>query len=182
VTTPETKWFVSEWFRQWRLPLRRFLLGRLGVRTVDVEDVAQEVFLRMMRYDKGEFIEHPQAYLYKIASNVAAEWSIRASRRSDLEARWLAHPAGVEEPDELLLRDQSQAEIKRAINTLRPMQREVLKLYFTEDLSHAKIAERTGQSLRSVRRAFAKGYGKLRAELAPELLRSFENGAMTHGR
>jgi hypothetical protein len=30
-----------------------------------------------MRYDRAELIERPQAYLYKMASNVAAEWAIR---------------------------------------------------------------------------------------------------------
>jgi RNA polymerase sigma-70 factor (ECF subfamily) len=182
VTTVEAKRRLSDWFRQWRLPLRKFLLGKVGVRTADVEDVAQEVFLRIMRYEKTELIEHPQAYLYKIASNVAAEWSIRAARSSGHEAKWLTNLPGGEQPDALLLRAQSQAEIKRALNALQPRQREVLKLYFTEELGHSAIAERTSQTLRSVRRHFARGYGRLRRELDPQLLRAFENGAMNHGR
>ena len=72
---------LSDWFRQWRLPLRRFLLRRAGVLAADVEDVGQEVFLRLMRYETAELIEHPQAYLYKVASNVATEWSMRARNR-----------------------------------------------------------------------------------------------------
>ncbi len=56
------------------------------------------------------------------------------------------------------------------MNTLTSHQRCVLKLYFFEDLSHAQIAERLGESRRSVRRAFAKAYAKLRRELDPNLL------------
>jgi hypothetical protein len=41
---------LSDWFRQWQLPLRRFLLRRAGVPAADVEDIGQEVFLRLMRY------------------------------------------------------------------------------------------------------------------------------------
>jgi RNA polymerase sigma-70 factor (ECF subfamily) len=180
--TVESKRRLSDWFRQWRMPLRKFLLGRVGVRTADVEDVAQEVFLRIMRYDKAELIQHPQAYLYKIASNVAAEWSLRAASRFRHDVKWLPNLAGGEQPDALLLRAQSQEEIKRALSTLPPRQREVLKLYFTEELSHGAIAERTGQTLRSVRRHFARGYGKLRRELDAELLGAFESGGMPHGR
>ena len=170
MTTFEAKRRLSDWFHQWRVPLRKFLLGRVGIRTADVDDVAQEVFLRIMRYEKAELINHPQAYLYKIASNVAAEWSLRAENRSRHDSKWLMTLTGGEQPDALLLLAQSQAEIKRALNTLPPQQREVLKLYFTEELGHAAIAERTGQTLRSVRRHFARGYVKLRRELNPELL------------
>jgi RNA polymerase sigma factor (sigma-70 family) len=181
MTTVEAKRRLSDWFRQWRSPLRKFLLGKVGVRAADVDDVAQEVFLRLMRYDKAELIEHPQAYLYKVASNVAAEWSIRAASRSRHDAKWLANLTGGEQPEALILRAQSQNEIKRALNTLQPRQREVLKLFFTEELGHAEIAERTGETLRTIRRQFARGYERLRDELDPELLKIYESGATTHG-
>ena len=58
---------VADWFRQWRLPLLKFLIGKGTVRASDLDDVAQEVFLRLMRYGRTELIEHPQAYLYKMA-------------------------------------------------------------------------------------------------------------------
>lgn len=182
MTTVEAKRRLSDWFRQWSDPLRRFLMGRAGVRAADVDDVAQEVFLRLMRYDKAELVEHPQAYLYKVGSNVAAEWAIRAQSRAPHDARWLEKLVDGEQPEALLLRSQSQDEIERAINTLTPRQREVLKLFFNEELSHAAIAEQMGETLRTVRRQFAQGYRKLRRELDPELLGAYESGAMSHGR
>lgn len=167
---------LSDWFRQWRLPLRRFLLGKTGVRVADVDDVAQEVFLRLMRYEKGDLVEHPKAYLYKIASNVAAEWSMRAASRSQHDEKWLAGLSGGEEPDSVLQRAQSQAEIRRALNTLPAVQREVLKLYFSEQLRHQAIAERMGESLRRVRRHVARAYEHLRCELDPDLLTTDDDG------
>jgi DNA-directed RNA polymerase specialized sigma24 family protein len=59
---------LTDWFHQWRVPLRRFLVGRRGVPAADVDDVAQEVFLRLVRYEKTELVDHPQAYLYKVAA------------------------------------------------------------------------------------------------------------------
>jgi len=168
---------LTDWFHQWRTPLRRFLAARAGVRAADVEDVAQEVFLRLMRYEKGELVDHPQAYLYKVAANVATEWSIRARNRLPHDQKWLAYLIDREQPESQLVRSQSEDEIERALNTLTPYQREVLKLYFVEQKSYAEIAVQLGESVRSVTRQFRKSYDKLRRELDPESL-----GAMTHGR
>lgn len=174
MTTDDAKRRLSSWFLQWRLPLRRFLLGKGGVRAADVDDIAQEVFLRLIRYDRGELVDHPKAYLYKVASNVAAEWSIRAASRSQHDDRWLTTLTGGAEPDVLLQSVQSQAEIKRALGTLPPEQREVLKLQFSEGLGQDEIALRTGRSPRRIRRDAARAYERLRHELDREVL---ENGA-----
>jgi RNA polymerase sigma factor (sigma-70 family) len=168
---------LSDWFRRWRLPLRRFLLGKAGIPAADVEDVGQEVFLRLMRYETSELIEHPQAYLYKVAANVATEWSIRARNRQPHDEKWLATLIDNEQPESQVVRSQSEREIERALNTLTPYQREVLKLFFVEELEYTQIAARLGESLRSVTRQFRKSYDKLRHELDPELL-----GVFTHGR
>lgn len=187
MTTDDAKRRLSSWFLQWRLPLRRFLLGKTGVRAADVDDVAQEVFLRLMRYERGELVDHPKAYLYKVASNVAAEWSIRAASRSRHDEKWLPSLTGGAEPDALLQRVQSQAEIKRALGTLPAEQREVLKLHFIEELAQEQIALRTGRSRRRIRRDVARAYERLRHELDPEVLENdgqgaLQNGGAPHGR
>ncbi len=167
---------LTAWFRQWRLPLRRFLLGRAGIPAADVDDVAQEVFLRLMRYERTELVDHPQAYLYKVASNVAAEWSIRACNSRPHDERGLVDLIDHEQPDSQLERAESADEIERGLNTLTPYQREVLKLFFVEGKTYAEIAAQLGESLRSVTRQFRKSYEKLRHELNPELLRDTTDG------
>lgn len=177
MVSADAKRRLTDWFRQWRLPLRRFLVGRAHIPAADVEDIAQEVFLRLMRYDKGELIDHPQAYLYKVASNVATEWSIRARNRQPHDEKWLGHLVDREQPDAQLELAESADEIERALNTLTPYQRKVLKLFFVDGKSYAEIAAELGESLRSVTRQFRKSYDKLRQELDADLL-----GALTHGR
>src|ERR1700744_3279532 len=81
---------LSAWFRRWRSPLRKFLAGRGAVRVADLDDVAQEVFLRLLRYESAEVVQHPQAYIFKMAANVAAEWAIRSRHRLAHEPRWLS--------------------------------------------------------------------------------------------
>jgi RNA polymerase sigma factor (sigma-70 family) len=153
---------LSDWFRQWRVPLRRFLIGRGGVPDSDLDDLAQEVFLRLMRYERTELIEHPQAYLFKVASNVAAEWAIRGRSVRIRESQW-----GIEVPAD---------EVEHALLTLTPQQRAVLRLQFYEGLSRIEIAERLGTSERSVKRILMKSYERLRGQLNPDLLRGITNG------
>ena len=56
----DSKSRLADWFRRWRVPLRKFLAGKGAIRVSDLDDVAQEVFLRLMRYERADLIEHPQ--------------------------------------------------------------------------------------------------------------------------
>jgi RNA polymerase sigma factor (sigma-70 family) len=178
MTSPESTKRLSDWFRQWRAPLRKFLTRKGGVRAADLDDVAQEVFLRLLRYERAELIEHPRAYLFKMATNVAAEWAIRARSAKPHEPKWLAGlSAAGDEPEESVGREGVQDRVERALSTLSPRQREVLKLQFTEELGYAEIAVRLGMTHRAVKRIVVNSYGKLRQELDAELL-----GVIIHGR
>jgi RNA polymerase sigma factor (sigma-70 family) len=71
-------------------------------------------------------------------------------------------------PQDNVARAAAQAEIERALNTLTPRQREVLKLQFFEGLGHPEIAARLGMSRRSVKRVIIKSYGKLHVRKGSE--------------
>src|SRR5258707_1202106 len=58
--------------------LRRFLSVRLR-NAADVPDLAQEVFLRLLRVDGYESIRSPEAYLFTIASHVIHKHAVRRS-------------------------------------------------------------------------------------------------------
>lgn len=167
---------LIDWFNQWRSPLRKFLIRRNARSRAEVDDISQEVFLRLLRYNQAELVEHPQAYLFKMASNVAAEWSIAARARRPHDSKWLADLRGGELPEDFADRAKAEGEMERAINTLSPRQREVLKLQFYEGLSYAEIAERLGTTPRAVKRSVIKSYQKLRGELNPEYLRAGSYG------
>jgi len=167
---------LTEWFRQWRGPLRKSLVGRSAISASELDDVAQEVFLRLIRYDRTELIEHPQAYLYKMAANVAAEWSIRARYSRPHEAKWLSDLIADDQIEDAAVLEQLQGEIERALMTLSPRHREALKLQFYDSLSRSKIAERLGLTERTVKRLLLEGYERLRQQLDPGLLTGTLNG------
>src|SRR5690606_31586487 len=69
---------LISWFERWRMPMRTWLASHSSVPAADLDDLAQEAFLRFMRYSSDALIEHPQTYLFRIAANVANEWRERA--------------------------------------------------------------------------------------------------------
>jgi RNA polymerase sigma factor (sigma-70 family) len=161
---------LTAWFSEWHLPLRKYLSSKRYVQTPDIDDVAQEVFLRLLRYDRVELIEHPQAYLYKMAGNVAAEWAIRARNTQPHQSKWLTGLSAPDLPENLAASAQVQEEIARGLCLLTGRQREVLRLLIEEGLTHAEIAAKTGNTTRSVKRLIIKSYEKLRYELDEGLL------------
>jgi len=75
--TPAKQERLRDWFQlfqRWRLPLRKMWF----LTESDLDDVAQDVFLRLLRYDNVDLIEHPQAYLVRMAANVLGEWIMRS--------------------------------------------------------------------------------------------------------
>src|SRR5215470_7564168 len=64
------------WRKRWNRSLLQFL-GRRVRAAVDVEDLAQETYLRLLRArDLGE-VQNPQAYLLTVANHVVLEWRER---------------------------------------------------------------------------------------------------------
>ena len=148
--------------------MRRFLSLRRKVASADIDDVAQEVFLRMLRYDRSELVQHPEAYLYKMAANVAAEWSMRSSRRQPHAAQWLDGLEAETTPDAELQREAEELDLRQALERLPPRAREILRLHFAEGLTHEAIGLRLGLTRRVVKREMIRAYAVLRSMLQPE--------------
>jgi RNA polymerase sigma-70 factor (ECF subfamily) len=168
---------LTEWFRRWHGPLRKFLHGKGKFRGADLDDVAQEVFLRLMRYERAELVESPRAYLFKTASNVISEWAIRASASHPHEAVWLDALQADDRPERAVSQQIARNRVEQVINTLPLQQRQMLKLRFSGGLGYAEIALQLGTTPRSVKRALAKSYASLRQELDADLLQEYSSGS-----
>src|ERR1700686_1535016 len=70
--------FVATIAARYGQGLRRFLAGALG-NADDVPDLAQEVYLRLVRFEGYESIRSPEAYLFTIASHVIHQHAVRRS-------------------------------------------------------------------------------------------------------
>lgn len=85
-----TKELVERLFVTHRDALLAFMLRRAH-RPARAAELAQEVFLRMLRVEDATTIRHPEAYLFTVASNVVKEYAAQDCR--DGQALDLDNPA-----------------------------------------------------------------------------------------
>jgi RNA polymerase sigma-70 factor (ECF subfamily) len=81
VGTSGNRNFVATIAARYGSRLRRFLAVRLR-NADDVPDLAQEVFLRLLRVEGYESIRSPEAYLFTVASHVIHQHAMRRSSES----------------------------------------------------------------------------------------------------
>lgn len=156
---------LKDWYRELSSPLKRFLTQRAGRSSADIDDIAQEVFLRLLRYDRAGIVEHPAAYLYKIAAHVSSEWSARSNRAQPHSADWLEELVEPVTPLSTTEADSNKQKVRDALALLPPRTREILRLLHAEELGYNQIAERLGLTRRIVKRVVVESYAALRLTL-----------------
>jgi RNA polymerase sigma factor (sigma-70 family) len=156
---------LTDWFREWQLPLRRFLLRRRAGSAADIDDIAQEVFVRLLRYDRSELIDYPQAYLFRIAANVSADWAMRANRRMLHQSEWLEELVDTLTPELEFEREGFDEQLRLALEALPPRWREMLHLHFGGGMTYDEVARRMGVTRKMVKRDLARAYASLRMSL-----------------
>jgi RNA polymerase sigma factor (sigma-70 family) len=158
---------IAEWVRRWNFDLTRFVERRVRIRA-DAQDLAQEVYLRLLRTSQIDLIAEPQAYLYRMASNVAAEWRMRACESKPHSSDELEMLLETRTPEVRLDEEQDQARLREALAGLGVMPRAVIFLKLREGMTNEEIASHLGITRRMVKRHLVSGYAELRARLIPE--------------
>jgi RNA polymerase sigma-70 factor (ECF subfamily) len=155
---------IAEWARNWNAGLTRFLRRRLP-QPIDAEDLAQEVYARLLRIEKLELIEEPQAYLYRVAVNVAAEWRMRAAQSKPHSADELDALVAATTPETALSEADFARQLDGALCGMTPMVRAVIYLKLRDGMSHEEIARHLGITTRMVRRLLTTAYTQLRGSI-----------------
>ncbi|MGY8892411.1 MAG: RNA polymerase sigma factor [Pseudomonadales bacterium] len=137
--------------------LKRFL-GRFLYKSQDVEDMAQETFLRAYKATQGHEIESPRAYLFKVARTMAYKELSRSSRRltdylEDLER---APDAGAQLEEEVVAQQQIQIYCD-AIAELPSRCRRIFLMRKVQAKSYKVIARELGISVSAVEKQVAIG-------------------------
>ncbi|MBN2131763.1 MAG: sigma-70 family RNA polymerase sigma factor [Sedimentisphaerales bacterium] len=144
-------------------PRLRYYIRRMDAVNGRVEDVLQEIWVKVVRRigslrDRKAFV----AWLYRIARN---EVYGRAKDRDPfvtLTDEHLELPADVVEPT---FDQEDAARLHEALQRLKYHHREILTLYFLEELSHRQIAEILGIRCNSVRTRIYYAKQALRKEM-----------------
>lgn len=124
------------------------------------EDLAQEVFMRALAHQP----EKPRSWVFAVAANIARDEARSAIRRRKhlvlLTHEPIASPAPLDNVEEDLEHEEQENEVKLALATLSPRDREVLLLW-DAGLAYPEIAEQTGLALGAVGTTLARARKRL---------------------
>jgi RNA polymerase sigma factor (sigma-70 family) len=171
--TPLVKLFLSS-YDDFKSRLKR----RLGSDDL-ANDVLHETYLRVDRLDETLNVDRPDAYLYRIALNIAAD-------RRAADARLLTS-SEVEEllqiPDESLdpariVDGQNEVQaLLKALYELPARRRRIFIAARLEEAPHLEISQRFGISTRMVEKELKAALGHCAARLERKVIQRFGPGA-----
>lgn len=154
-------------FRDHSRELHRFLARRVA-RAEDADDLAQEVFARLLRVRNAELIKNPLSYLLGIATHVIREFRQRKQRDrvlydSELAAELCdstedAPGQGTGFPEQLELRQR----LDKALNRLPSAHQLVLLLVKRDGMSYSEAAAAAGLSVHTIEKYVVEARAKLR--------------------
>jgi RNA polymerase sigma-70 factor (ECF subfamily) len=167
--TETKKSLVERLFAEHGGALQAFLYRRVH-RHPDAAELAQEVYVRMLRVPDMTTVRNPEAYLYAVASNLAKE-----------HARGAPHYSNVTDIDDPLVQDQlaelpafggdldREQRVKRLREVLRqlsPKCQAAVELQYWHGLSYGEIAQRLGISTNMVKKYLSQALVHCRRRMA----------------
>ena len=134
----------------------------------DAQDVAQEAYLRAFRFFPGFHGEDARAWLLKIVRNTCYTW-LHVNRplqdAAQFDENSFSPDSRAPNPEEIVLRNDSDNLVRKAMEMLAPNSREVLILRELEGLSYREIAEVTGMPLGTVMSTLSRARDRIRQAL-----------------
>jgi len=131
-------------------------------------DITQETFLRLWKkWEEGETILNPRAWLLRVARNLAEDYAKSAFRRNG------THPpqtmngvqADVPAPLESMEREETFARLRDVMQQLPQPDREILTLRYALDYDTGKIADILGINATAVHMRLSRARQRLAERL-----------------
>lgn len=149
---------VHEAYTRHGSSLKRFI-GRFMRASPDIEDIAQEAFLRAYTVELSRAIEQPKSFLFRIAKHLALSQLTRKSRQIT------DYIEDSDDPDVIQLDHSAEEEVSahqmlglhcEAVAELAPQCRQVYLLRKVQGFSHKEIAEHMGIAVSTVEKHLMK--------------------------
>jgi RNA polymerase sigma factor (sigma-70 family) len=150
--------------------LRHYFARRVRERE-EVEDLVQEVFLRLLKRGKIEELADPRAYIFETAANTLADRARkRRSRYMEVHETFdpAVHPYEDFASDRVLIGEETLTHVSRALLELPERTRAIFILRRLEGMRYQEIARRLGLSLSLVEKQMAKAVAYLQRRLNEE--------------
>ena len=134
----------------------------------DAEDLTEKVFLRAMAHI-GNYVDKGvpfQAWLYRIAHNLVANWHRDQGRRKIIALDdYVAHSLRSEEPEHVAEEREEEAELIEAVRRLPADRQQLLLLKFIDKLPNAEIGNIMGRTEGAIKSLYHRTLLNLRDEL-----------------
>ena len=134
----------------------------------DADDIFQEVFLKLVMNEKPfESEEHRKAWLIRVTvnccnSHFVAPWRKNVDSMEDVMLEQLP------DESEVFWRESGSPDVYAQVMKLPEQMREVVLLFYYEDMSIREIAEAVGTSEVNVKKRLSRAREKLRLEMESE--------------
>jgi len=158
LTAPAAHLLIAAYFEQ-REDLARFCRARLGGASGDVDDVLQDIYLKVSTLDPDPPPDNPRAFLFRLTSNLLMDRWRSGQRSANRDAQWrqLNHETGAAEDldaapsaETVVAGREKLARLLAALETLPPKTQSVFRLHKFEGVSYADVAVQMGISRSSV--------------------------------
>jgi RNA polymerase sigma-70 factor (ECF subfamily) len=148
--------------------LKRYLARRLR-NPADAPDLAQEVYLRLLRVQRAEEIRNPEAYLLTVASHLVREHAVKsATAPSAVSLDELAGEgamAGTEDPGSQADTQQRLDALERALGKVSAKASAVLVLVRRDGFTLDEVAAQLGISRSMVKKYLTAALSHCRQQL-----------------
>lgn len=147
--------------------LQRYLIRRVH-KAQEIQDLEQEVYLRLLRVRDAELVHNPEAYMCRIASHVVHEYRQRARQEFvafDSDAVDEKESLSPEiSADRLAEELHAQRQFDRVLKRLPAKWRAMFVLHMRDGLTHAEVAKKLNISAHTVKKQMFRAFLALRSE------------------
>lgn len=155
-----------------RADLVRFFTLRTGSADA-AEDVVQDLFLKIRDMDPPEDLRSPDAFLYRVGTNLMLDRVKQQRRQAARDDTWnresvgdAPEPASTAPPaDEAVASRQRLQRLLDGVERLPPQVAAAFRLHKFDGLSHGEVAQRLGVSRSSVEKYIMSALRTLMAEI-----------------
>lgn len=166
MTAPGAIASFDEFYRSQNRRLFQYFRKRVGRDAAP--DLVQEAFTRMLRRGAFDKVEHPQAYLTRIAHNLVIERARRAMRKESGVCLFDDNRDAAVKPEQEWRVEAK--ELRRAYRrTLLAMPRKTRRIFLAHRLRHqtyTEIAEQFGISIKTVEKHMTRALARCRKAAA----------------
>ncbi|MCH9690457.1 MAG: RNA polymerase sigma factor [Gammaproteobacteria bacterium] len=161
ITSPNKN--LTLWMQRYEPRLRNYLVSRIN--RADVDDLIQDIFIRVQLRQQEQAISNPRSYIFAVARNLL----INRYRRQRILGR-VFHDGSVQEmeipdlisPERTAIGKQEYCRALRAILQLPPRARTAFQLHRFEEMSYREVAEHMKISRESVKELIQRALKRVR--------------------